>query len=197
VSENAIRQRIKRGTLEATKVDGIWRVHISDHEGDQPIDYQHDYQTDHEPTTDDHEVDRQAIIMASARSQLEAIRDEWLLPLVERIGTLERENGQLIERDREQQEVIERITAEFSASVASRNQAEADREHAQRQAEIIALEREAVEAERDALLGAQDALRSRVQELETASAESSAKPENGAPEAVQRAWWRRWFGQGQ
>ena len=36
----------------------------------------------------------------NARAQLEAIRDEWLAPLVDRIGNLERENGRLeAERD--------------------------------------------------------------------------------------------------
>jgi hypothetical protein len=32
---------------------------------------------------------------------MEAIRDQWLLPLVDRIGTLERENGRL-EQERDQ-----------------------------------------------------------------------------------------------
>ncbi len=33
--------------------------------------------------------------IVTAREQLEAIRDEWLAPLVERIGELEREAGRL------------------------------------------------------------------------------------------------------
>ncbi len=36
-----------------------------------------------------------AVVSDAARLQLAAIRDEWLAPLVERIGALERENGEL------------------------------------------------------------------------------------------------------
>ena len=36
-----------------------------------------------------------AVVSDAARLQLAAIRDEWLTPLVERIGALERENGDL------------------------------------------------------------------------------------------------------
>ena len=38
--------------------------------------------------------------LSSATAQMEAIRDQWLMPLVDRIGELERENGRLeTERD--------------------------------------------------------------------------------------------------
>jgi len=37
-------------------------------------------------------------IAPTAMARLEAIRDQWLAPLVDRIGTLERENGRLEER---------------------------------------------------------------------------------------------------
>jgi hypothetical protein len=39
--------------------------------------------------------------LSSATAQMEAIRDQWLLPLVDRIGALERENGRL-EQERDQ-----------------------------------------------------------------------------------------------
>jgi predicted nuclease with TOPRIM domain len=62
----------------------------------------------------------------AARAQLEAIRDEWLRPLVDRIGELERENGRLGERldttARERYELrtaVARLEAERSASAAS------------------------------------------------------------------------------
>ncbi len=42
-----------------------------------------------------------ALVSDLARRQLATIRDEWLAPLIERIGTLERENGRL-EAEREQ-----------------------------------------------------------------------------------------------
>lgn len=44
-------------------------------------------------------------VPARARQELEAVRDEWLMPLVDRIAELERENGRLeAERDQLQQE---------------------------------------------------------------------------------------------
>jgi excisionase family DNA binding protein len=39
--------------------------------------------------------------LSSATAQMEAIRDQWLMPLVDRIGALERENGRL-ENERDQ-----------------------------------------------------------------------------------------------
>jgi hypothetical protein len=39
--------------------------------------------------------------LSSATEQMEAIRDQWLMPLVDRIGALERENGRL-ENERDQ-----------------------------------------------------------------------------------------------
>jgi excisionase family DNA binding protein len=39
--------------------------------------------------------------LSSATAQMEAIRDQWLMPLVDRIGALERENGRL-EQERDQ-----------------------------------------------------------------------------------------------
>jgi len=108
--------------------------------------------------------ERSVMSAATARDQLEAIRDEWLAPLIDRIGELEREAG--------------RLTAE--------------REHAQRQAEIATLEREAVKAERDALLAAQDALRSRLSALEEERAESPDEPMSTSEIQPQRPWWRFW-----
>jgi len=56
VSENAIRQRIKRETITAAKVDGVWQVFVGDHEPDHQPTLRatitptgRDYQADHEP----------------------------------------------------------------------------------------------------------------------------------------------------
>jgi len=38
ISESAIRQRIKRGTIPAKKVNGIWRVEVEDHDANQQDD---------------------------------------------------------------------------------------------------------------------------------------------------------------
>jgi hypothetical protein len=171
LSDNAVRLRIKRGTLPAEKIGDNWFVVVG---GDQqPTTDQRTVigqaTTTHQsrPTTTDRLVNDQSLVVAERiRVELETVRDEWLQPLIDQIRELEREAGRLA----------------------------AEREHAQRQAEIAALEREVVEAERDALLAAQDALRSRVRELETVSAESSDEPKDAAPEAVRKPWWRRWFG---
>ncbi len=56
VSENAIRQRIKRETISAAKVDGVWQVFLADHETDQPGNHQ----ATTRPTMSDHEGDYQA-----------------------------------------------------------------------------------------------------------------------------------------
>ena len=89
VSENAVRQRIKRRSIAAAKVDGVWRVSLPDHHADQ--------EGDQEP---DHQADQEATIAPAARAQMGAIYDQWLSPLVDRVGALERENGRLeAERD--------------------------------------------------------------------------------------------------
>lgn len=126
----------------------------------------------------------------SARQQLEAIRDEWLRPLVDRIGELEREVGRLqAERDA------------FAAQVAN------DRKHAGQLVEVLQQERDGAVRERDHLADQlaevasrdaavlrdakervwllqeqRDKLASRVQTLEAARRPAPAK----------RPWWRFW-----
>jgi hypothetical protein len=108
VSQNAVRQRIRRGTLVATKVDGVWRIALdveTDHQGAQPSPGNHIAMT------------------AAARRQVAAIRDEFVLPLVERIGELERDLG--------------RVTAERDAEVRRRQATEAERDAAVAQTEEL------------------------------------------------------------
>jgi excisionase family DNA binding protein len=50
ISENAVRQRIKRETLPAIKIGGVWRVQLTD----QPTNHQ----TDQPVTSRDHEADQ-------------------------------------------------------------------------------------------------------------------------------------------
>ena len=98
VSENAVRQRIKRGTLDAAKVDGVWRVALPDREDDQQDGYQGRPSGD--PRADQEATGRSVVIPEAARAQLAAIRDEFVAPLVATIGALERELGRLeAERD--------------------------------------------------------------------------------------------------
>ena len=102
ISENAVRQRIKRGTLAATKVDGIWRVVVPtgrDHEADQEADYQTDYETDQSATTSPPSMSPAAV------GQLAAITEQWLQPLISQIRELERDVGRLTaERDQARRE---------------------------------------------------------------------------------------------
>jgi excisionase family DNA binding protein len=55
----------------------------------------------HDNTATDADTAMTAPALSSATAQMEAIRDQWLMPLVDRIGTLERENGRL-ENERDQ-----------------------------------------------------------------------------------------------
>jgi excisionase family DNA binding protein len=101
VSENAIRQRIKRHTILAVKVGGIWRVTLPDQETDHQATISTDSYTDQQT---DHEGDQEATttaVSSAARSQLEAIRDEWLQPLVNQLRDAERSIGRL-EQERDQ-----------------------------------------------------------------------------------------------
>lgn len=79
ISENAVRQRIKRGSLQAVKVAGIWRVHLPD---DQAGDQQHDRSSTSTATTSGHEVDQSALVEQLQREnqrlweEIEARREE-------------------------------------------------------------------------------------------------------------------------
>ena len=105
VSENAVRQRIKRRSLSAAKEAGIWRVWVPDQVGRPPADREDDHQADQEATTSP------VTVSGAARAQLEAVRDEWLQPLVDQLRGLERQVGRLeAERDAALAEV-ERLRA--------------------------------------------------------------------------------------
>jgi excisionase family DNA binding protein len=107
VSENAIRQRIKRGTVAAWKVDGVWRVMLAEgsNSPDQQTDHQDDQEADRQgrPSGDYEPVMTSAVSLA-ARAQLSAIVEEMLAPLVAqheaRTADLARQIGRLeAERD--------------------------------------------------------------------------------------------------
>ena len=55
----------------------------------------------HDNMATDTDTAMTAPALSSATEQMEAIRDQWLMPLVDRIGALERENGRL-ENERDQ-----------------------------------------------------------------------------------------------
>jgi hypothetical protein len=77
ISENAVRQRIKRGSLQAVKVAGVWRVQLPD---DQAGDQQRDRSSTSTATTSDHEVNSALVEqlqseVAFLRAELEARRE--------------------------------------------------------------------------------------------------------------------------
>ncbi len=92
ISENAVRQRIKRGTLDAVKVDGIWRVSLPD-QADDETDHEADYQD--RPATDYEATTSVPIVSDAARAQLAAIRDEFVQPLVDQIAAQAETIGRL------------------------------------------------------------------------------------------------------
>jgi excisionase family DNA binding protein len=101
VSPGAIRKRIERGQLPARKVAGQWRV-ILDATGATGHDATDTTSATRLDATTRHDRDDKRDSMpappASAREQLEAIRDEWLAPLVAQISEQAEMIGQLRER---------------------------------------------------------------------------------------------------
>ena len=125
VSENAVRQRIKRRSVAAAKVDGVWRVAL-----DREIDQEHgdqaaraaDRQADQEgrPPPDrsgDHQTTTAAPAVApAARAQLAAIVEEMIGPLVarheERVADLARSLGRAEAERAGLRAEVERLRAE-------------------------------------------------------------------------------------
>lgn len=94
ISERAIRLRIKRGTLTAKKRNG--RRYVAVERPAATNDATSRQRVASGATDGPGVIDVEYRPVADqARQQLMEVRDEWLLPLVEQIGTLERENGRL------------------------------------------------------------------------------------------------------
>lgn len=96
ISPNAVRMRIRRGTLSGYKgADGRWYVHS----------------TDQVHTETDQATDRPTDQALSARMQLDMVRDEWLQPLIDQIGGLQRDLGRVeAERDEFRRQLEEEIS---------------------------------------------------------------------------------------
>ncbi len=182
VTVNAVRQRLKRGTLNGHKtpdgwvvvwppakptdhgptIDAAWSATdrpTSDHRPtDQPTNGRPtaDRATDHAPAPD------------AARRQAELIRDEWLAPLVAQI--------------REQAEAIGRLEAERAAVAEERDRLRAERDSDRRLADRLV----------DLLQLERDGARSRVAELETVvgALAGGAAGRNGHRGALLALWSR-------
>lgn len=105
VSSRTIRRWVQRGFLPATETPNGYLLSPADlpaarraaghgrGHGQRPPG--HDRGHGHADTATDADAATAVAVNPNARAQLEAIRDEWLAPLVERIGQLEREIGRL------------------------------------------------------------------------------------------------------
>ncbi|MDP9470953.1 MAG: helix-turn-helix domain-containing protein [Chloroflexota bacterium] len=114
-------------------------------------------------------------VSPAARSQLEAIRDEWLAPLVDQI--------------REQAEEIGRLQAERSAAVRERDDVAArladDRKLADHLVNVLQAERDAALAEVERLRASQDA-----PHASPAPQHEARLPDPSADASV--PWWKFW-----
>lgn len=118
ISPGAVRKRIRRGTLPATKSEGQWYVLIDrDTASDAGLDAGED---------DDLALD-------VARSQMEVFRDSFVTPLVEKIAELEHSRGSLESDNRHLREERERIEEEAKRELDRlRQELEAKQEEIQR-----------------------------------------------------------------
>ena len=162
LSDNAVRLRIKRGTLPAEKIGDNWFVAVGDDQrpttDQRPVISQTTTTDQSRPTTTDRLVDDQSLVVAERiRVELETIREEWLQPLIDQIRELEHDRGRL----------------------------ESEHDRANQDAEDLRQRAVTAESERDAL-------RSRVSDLEAQQAESPIEPTSMPETQPRRTWWQFW-----
>ena len=144
ISAGAVRKRLERGQLAGHKEAGQWRVVLA---GIDATDTTRRDATDatrrdgQDRTGHDATEATPTAVSPAARSQLEAIRDEWLAPLVARIEELAGENGAL----RERAALLEAERDRLAAAV------DRDRGLADQLVDLLQEERDALRWERDRL----------------------------------------------
>jgi hypothetical protein len=131
ISEGAVRKRIERGQLVGRKVAGQWQIILNAtdesqttrHDAtDQPTRQGLSHTTRRDTTTGAHDASQLPAVAPAAMAQLEAIRDEWLQPLIDQLKDQAEEIGRLkAERDTAVKDA-EHLTAEIDALRASQNQ---------------------------------------------------------------------------
>ena len=105
VSAGAVRKRLERGHLTGHKEAGQWRVVLTADDATR-----HDATNATRQDRTRHDATGGAVTPA-ARSQLDAVRDEWLQPLVDQLRALERDYGR-VEQERDQLRAeVERLSA--------------------------------------------------------------------------------------
>ena len=153
VGVELLRKRAQRNTMPAYKLDGKWYVVLDvDQDGAQDIPPGPEEVVPSGTVQDGtsgpgRDADRGSAswgVSPAARSQLGAVRDEWLAPLIERIGALEREAG--------------RLEAGRAAVAEERDRLRAERDSDRRLADQLV----------DLLQAERDEARARVAELEGA-----------------------------
>lgn len=172
VSENAIRQRIKRNTIAARKTGGVWQIFLTDQDADHHSDpapattrpladhhiaYQSDYERDHEPIETTYRISPDDLEQAIARTGDKYVSD--LEAMFERLDRVYQ--GRLVEKDE---------------TIAAKDET------------ISEIRRRAEQAEQE-----RDALRSRVSELEQHKAHSPGSEQTTPQERPQRPWWAFWI----
>ncbi len=201
ISEGAVRKRIERGQLRAAKFKNQWQITIgSDDLAETALrDATRRDETgrDTTDTTDatGQDATRQAPggVAPAAVAQLEAIRDQWLRPLVDRIGELEREAGRL----QAEREAARRERDDLAARVAD------DRKLADQLVDVLQHERDAAVKDRDRVAARLaegerwvEVLTARVRELEAAASELPAETESrrlsGPAAPISPPAWRVW-----
>lgn len=204
MTPNAIRQRIRRGSMTALKVDGIWRVQLPARVRPGPTRAPYDRGADQEDTTapttggptDPSTIEaRFRVTPAEIEQAIERTGDKYLAdmqamlaPLVARIGELEREAGRLTAERNQAHEKIDALQGRLSqleTQLAHPPAPAVESAASRRLVEIVTLEREQVEAERDAL-------ERRLRELEDVKDTSPAQDASAPETAVRRVWWRFW-----
>ncbi len=118
VTVELLRKRAQRKTIPAYKVDGRWYVVLDEVPDVQDTTIPGPVQDRTDSPGQDEPYHASPVVSPAARSQLEAIRDEWLRPLMDRIGELEREAGQLQERVRGVERERDTFQTERDAALA-------------------------------------------------------------------------------
>lgn len=106
LSERAVRKRIDAGTLRAERAGRQWWIPLEAVPGSEPCGTEEEPERHLNGATEGPSLDQ-------ARRQLEAIRDERLMPLVRRNGELERRVGRL---EAENDELRARLAAVETSS---------------------------------------------------------------------------------
>jgi len=167
LSERGVLKRIHARTLTAERDGKRWIVYLpsepSSGLGSEPIRTAN--RTSSEPVEP---IEADYRVAPAARQQLEAIRDEWLAPLVAQIT--------------EQAEALGRL--------------EAERDQARQSAEAAIAARDQMQEERDELLTLRETLRVRLSRLEAQHAASltqaSSASQTATGEATTVPWWQFW-----